>query len=306
MDSLAAPASFGNYRILDKLGEGGMAEVYRAEMWDGTSRRPVALKLLKPDRARYIDELFTTEADLMGLLRHPNLVHLYEIGSQEGRLFIAMEYVEGTDLRRLMTACNEAGRRFPASIALRILVDVLNGLAYFHQATSATGRPLELVHGDVNPANVFVSSTGVAKLGDFGAVQMSHLSSGLPEGIAVGKLHYLSPEQIGGDDPQTSRSDLFSVGVMFFELLMGTRPFDGKDQESVLAAIRHARLKMPEVSAEFEAIAKRAMAKNARDRYPTAGAFAGDLVRYQLDGGLFTSQTEVADFVRELGSARLW
>jgi eukaryotic-like serine/threonine-protein kinase len=298
MPTLVAPARFGDYRIIEKVGEGGMAEVFRAQALAGSAKQ-VALKLLKPGAAQHVSDLFATEADLMGLLRHPNLVEMYEIGTHEGRLFIAMEFIDGADLRRLINACRDAGRPFPSSIAVRVLIDVLTGLAYFHQATSAIGRPLELVHGDVNPANVYVSSSGIAKLGDFGAVQMTRLASGLPEGMAMGKLHYLSPEQLESET-QNGQSDLFSVGVMFYELLMGSLPFDGKNEGEVLSAIRQAKLRLPEVSREFEHIARGALARSIKDRYATAGAFAGDLVRYQLDGGLFAGPTEVAAFLREM------
>lgn len=294
---------YGGYRIVRKLGEGGMAEVYTAEATDERGNLvQVALKYMKQQAdlpGADAQELFATEADVMGMLRHPNLVQLYEVGKQGERFFLAMEYVPGGDLGQVLKALREEGRPFPASIALSIGIDVLKALAHVHQAQTVRGTPLGLVHGDINPANIFLSAeTGRAKLGDFGVVTSSAIG-GLPEGISAGKLHYLSPEQASGR-PLTAASDLFAVGVVMFELLLGERPFDGQTQEEVIERICSGRYRRVEGMGEsLVTMFGRAFARRPKDRYQTAGHFAADLLRYQLDADLQCRHEEVRDLVVE-------
>ncbi|MGC4115325.1 MAG: serine/threonine-protein kinase [Myxococcales bacterium] len=282
---------FGSYRIVRRLGEGGMAVVFLAEAVDERGNLlPVALKFMKPRiGCGEVDasDLFATEADVMGLLRHPSLVNLYEVGKHTETFYFAMEYCPGGDLEALLTALDWQQRSFPPSVALQIGIQLLEALAYVHQAQGVRGTSLGLVHGDVNPANVFLSFTeNRPKLGDFGVVSSTALGGGLPEGMAAGKLHYLSPEQALGK-PLTPQSDLFSVGVLMFQLLLGQRPFDGPDTDTILGKIVSGRFDLPSgVSSGLAAIFEKALAKNPKNRYPTAGAFAGDLLRYQLDSGM--------------------
>ncbi len=282
---------FGTYRIVRRLGEGGMAVVFLAEtVDDGGNLLPVALKFMKPRVAGgEVDasDLFATEGDVMGLLRHPSLVNLFEVGKHCDTFYFAMEYCPGGDLEALLGALHWQERSFPASLALQIGIQVLEALSYVHQAQGVRGTSLGLVHGDINPANIFISlAESRPKLGDFGVVSSTALGGGLPEGMAAGKLHYLSPEQAAGR-PLSPQSDLFSVGVVMFELLLGRKPFDGPDADAVLAKIASGRFELPGgVSGAMAAIFEKALARHPKNRYPTAGAFAGDLLRYQLDSGL--------------------
>lgn len=282
---------FGSYRIVRRLGEGGMAVVFLAEAVDEQGNLlPVALKFMKPKvGGTDVDasDLFATEGDVMGLLRHPSLVNLFEVGKHQETFFFAMEYCPGGDLEALVSALRWQDQRFPASIALQMGVQLLEALAYVHQAQGVRGTSLGLVHGDINPANVFISlAESRPKLGDFGVVSSTALGGGLPEGMAAGKLHYLSPEQAAGK-PLTPQSDLFSVGVVMYELLLGQKPFDGPEPDAVLSKIVNGRFALPEgVSPGLAAVFDKALARSPKNRYPTAGAFAGDLLRYQLDAGL--------------------
>ncbi|HEY3447070.1 MAG TPA: serine/threonine-protein kinase [Myxococcales bacterium] len=282
---------FGSYRIVRRLGEGGMAVVFLAEAVDERGNLlPVALKFMKPKLADGdvdASELFATEGDVMGLLRHPSLVNLFEVGKYAESFYFAMEYCPGGDLESLSSALRWQERSFPSSVALQIGIQLLEALSYVHQAQGVRGTSLGLVHGDINPANVFISLVeSRPKLGDFGVVSSTALGGGLPEGMAAGKLHYLSPEQVGGK-PLNPQSDLFSVGVVMYELLLGHKPFDGPDPDEILVKIANSRYHLPDgVSDALKAIFEKALARNPKNRYPTAGAFAGDLLRYQLDSGL--------------------
>lgn len=294
---------FGEYTLLRKIGEGGMATVYLAEAVDERADLVrAAIKLMKSATVQGVDvgELFAQEADVHGLLRHPNLVELYEVGKEQGQWFMALEFCPGGDLEALMDALAEQGQRMPPSAALEIGIDLLKALAYLHQAQGVTGTSLELVHGDINPGNVFFTlRPGRAKLADLGVVSSAALGGGLPEGMAAGKLHYLSPEQIQGK-PLTGSSDLFAVGIVMYELLVGTRPFKGRDQAEVFDRICAGKYERPSgISAQLASIFEKALAKNPKNRFPSAGAFASELLRYQLDNGLQNRSDDVSELVEE-------
>ncbi len=292
---------FGTWALRHKVGEGGMAVVFLAEA-RGAHGQPVlaALKFMKPRAHEGVDfdALFAAEADVMGMLRHPNLVELYEVGKRDESYFLALEYCSGGDLSALVRTLRVRGRPFPHPLALQIVIELLGALACVHQAQNARGQSLGLVHGDLNPGNILLSrEQSRAKLADFGVVSGHAL--GLPEGAAAGKLHYLSPEQAQGK-PLSAASDLFSVGVVLYELLVGYRPFDGGSDAQVLDAICNARFDAAPLSNSERAIFERALAKNPKNRYPTAGAFAGDLLRHQLDAGLQAPPGGLAQLMDEV------
>jgi eukaryotic-like serine/threonine-protein kinase len=262
-----------------------MAEVFLA---DAVAPRgepfPVALKLMRKDAP---PEAFADEADLMGLLDHPNLVRMLEAGQAFGRPFIAMEFLGGGDLKRLMQAHEALKRSFPVGMAVYVCLEVLRALAYFHQLRTRSGRPLELVHADVNPSNIFFSGEGEVKLGDFGVAKARGADIGPQDGVAAGKLHYLSPEQTRGE-PLAPASDLFALGVVLHELLVGTHPFlrGDTDDEAAMAAIRAARLSLPDsVDKPLAQILRKALAPELGARYRSAGEFAGALFAWALDSG---------------------
>lgn len=277
---------FGKYVVRSRLGVGGMAEVFLADAVDERGDQiNVALKLMKHGVP---EEVFANEADLMGLLSHPNLVQRLEIGQAFDRPYIAMEYLVGGDLRGVMESHRAGSSELPAAMGIHVVVEVLKALAYFHQARTRSGQPLNLVHSDVNPSNVFFSGDGHVKLGDFGVAQ-SHSADepSLPEAIA-GKLHYLSPEQTRAE-PLSPASDLFAVGVVLHELVVGYHPFEGNETDpiKVMASIRAARLSLPDyVDRPVADVLRRALAPDVKARYRTAGEFAADLFRYQLDRDL--------------------
>lgn len=289
---------YGKYRVRSRLGLGGMAEVFLAEAEEpGGALFNVALKLM---RAGQDTEAFAAEADLMGLLTHPNLVRRVEVGEAYGRLYIAMEALLGGDLKSLMDRYQSAEQDFPVAVALHVMMEVLKGLAYFHQAKTRTGMPLMLVHGDVNPANVFFSSEGEVKLGDFGVATSRRADIGPAEGIAAGKLRYLSPEQVRGE-ALAPASDLFAVGLMLHELVLGRHPFvaDEMGERAALAAMRAAKLSVPDsVPPRVTAILKRALHPDPQQRYQTAGEFAGSLLHYALDEGLALQPSDMRHWLQ--------
>lgn len=266
-------AQFGDYTVTGKLGEGGMCVVYRArkkgELGD------CALKLLREERRtdeRVLD-LFVTEADLSLLLHHPNLIETFDAGEIGGRYYIAMELVEGANLKEIVSQCERIGVELPPDFALFIVSEILEGLEAIHEAAGRSGAKLGLVHRDVTPHNVFVSFDGRVILGDLG---IAHIQAyGETEmGVAVGKLGYLSPEQAVGE-PIDGRSDLFAVGVILFELLTGKRLYEGASEQAVLADIAEGkapklRKLKPALARDLESLLGKALQRRAKDRFQTA------------------------------------
>jgi serine/threonine-protein kinase len=276
---------YGRYIVRSRLGEGGMAEVFLADAIPPRGDKfSVALKLMRKGAPL---EAFADEVDLMGLLDHPNLVRMLESGQAFGRPFIAMEFLVGGDLKRLMEAHETLKRRIPLGVAVYVCIELLRALAYFHQLRTRSGRPLELVHGDVNPSNIFFSGDADVKLGDFGVAKARGVDIGPQDGVAAGKLHYLSPEQTMGE-PLTPASDLFSLGIVLHELVVGTHPFlrEETDDEVVMAAIRAAKVSLPDtVDPGMAQIIRKALTADPDTRYRTAGEFAGALLTWALDSG---------------------
>jgi serine/threonine-protein kinase len=217
-------ATFGRYEILDKLGEGAMGVVYRAR--DPALNRVVALKMLSADLGgeEELHQRFHREAEAIGRLSHPCIVTVYDLGEAEGQLYMAMELLEGNDLRKLM----EWRVDVPLPDRVRILLQIAEGLAYAHSRG--------VVHRDVKPANIIVTSKGRIKILDFGLARVATQSNITRQGVILGTPDYMSPEQAMGRTV-TPRSDQFAAGAVFYEFLCGSKPFRGKTLHSVLYQI---------------------------------------------------------------------
>jgi serine/threonine-protein kinase len=268
---VTAPAqTLGRYRLLAELGRGAMGVVYRAE--DPMLSRTVAIKTINmvadpAERAEY-EKRFYQEAKAAGGLSHPNVVTIYDIGHAGDVVYMAMEYVEGTELRDLLNR-----GRIDAAVAVDILAQVAEGLAYAH----ARG----IVHRDVKPANIMVPRDGPAKIMDFGIARMRASDVKTQTGMLLGSPKYMAPEQLlGGQVDQ--RCDIFSLGVVLYEALTGAPPFSGADITQVMYQIVHADPPPPSalnsrVPPMLDLIAAKALAKDPAARYPDARELAADL-----------------------------
>jgi serine/threonine-protein kinase len=254
-------AIVGKYRILDLVGEGAMGVVYRGV--DTVLNRTVALKVMSESVARQQDlrDRFLREAQAAGSLQHPNVVTIYDFGEIDGHLFIAMEYVEGVDLERLLAA------REPLTLQQRldIGIDILTGLCYAHRHG--------IVHRDVKPANIRITEDGRAKVMDFGVAYLDS-SKMTQTGMMMGTPSYMAPEQVVGGKI-TPATDVFAMGSVLYELLTGARPFEGNTLHNTLYKIVSEepppiREVMPGLPVALERIIRKALQKDPEQRYQDA------------------------------------
>jgi eukaryotic-like serine/threonine-protein kinase len=268
----------GRYRLVERLGAGGMAVVYKAivEGPKGFSR-PFVIKRILPTFSR--DESFVnmllTEARLSAMLRHPGIVQVVELGEADGEFFLAMEYVEGHDLQTIMKRASQQKRAFSPAAAVYVLSVLLDALGYAHSLLDEEGRALEIVHRDVSPSNVMVTHDGAIKLLDFGiAKAASHVREERTRtGTLKGKLSYLSPEQAEGLKVD-KRADIFALGIVFHELLTMKRLFRGEDDFQTLRLVREARVEppsvlSPDVSPELDRVVLGMLTRDPNERFQT-------------------------------------
>ncbi len=244
---LPEDARFGPYRLVDRVAVGGMAEVFRAiEPRPAGEDRVICVKRMLPHLASEPGALamFEEEARLGAHIRHPNVVQMLGFGEAGGQPYLALEYVRGCDLWRLLRWVQHQGLGLPLETCVYVFREILKGLAAVHEARDAEGAPLGVIHRDVSPSNVLLSVHGDVKLGDLGIAQ-SHVHAHVPargSGRRMGKLGYLAPEQVTGA-ALDARTDLFAVGVISAELLMGGKPlFRGGSELAILLAIRDANI----------------------------------------------------------------
>jgi TonB family protein len=302
-----AGEKFGQYTLLERIAVGGMAEVWKARMRGVEGfQKTVAIKKILPymtDNADFVS-MFIDEAKLAAQLSHPNIIHIYDLGKIGSDFYIAMEYVEGKDLRSLLNAARQRGVPLPLGLALLIGMRVASALDYAHRKRDFEGHEMALVHRDVSPQNVLISYDGDVKLCDFGIAKAVSKVGQTQMGALKGKLQYMSPEQARGNQVD-ARSDIFSLGAVLFEMLTGQRLFDGDSEMSVLEAVRQVKVRAPRqvdptVPRQADDIVMHALAGRPEDRYQTAGE-----LEQQLENLLYSlkpspSHSDLAAYVRRV------
>jgi serine/threonine-protein kinase len=285
---------FGKYEILHLLGRGGMAEVYKARVVEGPrANQIVALKRLTPRLAsdREAVDLFCGEADVSAMLKHPNIVEVFEAGVVGEVYYLAMEYVDGRDLALILARCRERKIFLPVNFAVHIAMAVLGALSYAHEARGPTGMHLHIVHCDVSPSNLFISRLGEIKLGDFGIAKVRSLGEGDPNGTLWGKLAYLAPEQLERK-PLTPMVDLWGAATILYEALTNQRAIQGPDSDHMQEALRAGRIAgveslRPDVPPGLGDVVHRALQIDPAARFPNAQEFATALAPFhdEISGG---------------------
>ncbi|WP_437631930.1 serine/threonine-protein kinase [Sorangium sp. So ce854] len=301
------PCRLGRYTLFDHIGKGGMADLYLARVrTDLGAARLVAIKEVAPRYAhdpRFV-EMLASEARLAAGLRHASIVQVEDLGREDGALFIAMEYVEGFDLRELLRRCARQKVKLPVAFSLLIIVEALQALAYAHRKG--------VVHRDVSPSNVLLSFDGEIKLCDFGIARAHERGGGALDEALQGKAGYMSPEQARGE-PLDARSDLFATGILLWELLAGRRMYSAGPGASLskeeargelLELARRAAIPplvergLPEEAA-LHAIVARALAASPDDRYPSAAAMLRDVTAYAAAAEMTASPLRFGAWLRD-------
>ena len=296
---------FGKYQLLQKIAVGGMAELYRSKVTrDHGFEKLVAIKKILPhltDQGNLV-KAFIDEARLAAHLQHENIVQIYDFGSIEGEYFIAMEYLFGKDLRKLTDKARKTAVPLGLENTLYIVSRICAGLDYSHNLKDLHGEPLNIIHRDINPQNIFLTYEGQVKIIDFGIAKAASHNSTTHEGLIKGKLAYMSPEQATGNTID-HRSDIFSTGIIFYELLAGRRMFEGETMQ-VYSKVREASYEpldklLPDLPAGILEIVQGALAKDPDQRYQTCGEMLADLEECSFELSIPTNGRRFAAFVKE-------
>jgi serine/threonine-protein kinase len=300
--------ALGRYELHGELASGGMATVHLGRLvGEAGFARTVAIKRLHAHLAKDPDfvAMFVDEARLAARVRHPNVVPTLDVISEEGEIFLVMEYVAGESLSRLARILGPKKERVPPEIAVTLLVGVLHGLHAAHEARSEKGVPLEIVHRDVSPQNVLVGADGTAHVLDFGVAKATGRAQTTREGQIKGKLGYVSPEQLG-DGIVTRQSDVYAAAVVLWETLTGKRLFDADNEGAVLVKVIEAKVAPPStlvggLPRALDEIVLRGIEKNAERRWPTAREFALALEKT----GAMVSASEIAEWLQSVAGEDL-
>jgi hypothetical protein len=289
-----------------------MAEIYlaRAVGIEGFEKLVVVKRIL-PQFAKHTQfvRMFLDEARIAATLHHPNIVQVYDIGLVRGSYFFAMEFLHGADLRRIMSALWLQKRRLPLEHGLGIVMGACAGLHYAHERLGFDGDPLNIVHRDVSPANVFVTFDGGVKLVDFGIAKATRRLTHTRQGGLKGKIRYMSPEQCAGA-PIDRRSDVFAAAVILWEITTGRRLWHGNSEFELMKAVVETEPPMPS-SAEagypplLEPIVMKGLRRRPEDRYQTAQELQGALEAYTREHRLAVSSITLGEFMRELFAAEM-
>ncbi|MBS2029841.1 MAG: protein kinase [Deltaproteobacteria bacterium] len=273
----------GPYDLVERLGQGGMAEVFLARRQvEGVEKRLVIKRIL-PDFAEMSDfvQMFINEARIAATLEHPNITQLLDFGQVDGRYILAIEYVQGTDFAALIRNATAAGEFLPEEVVLKIAAFTCEALAYAHALTDENGEALGFIHRDISPDNILLGANGAVKVSDFGIAKLRTLPKVTKTGTLKGKPAYAAPEYLRGKGI-TPQCDLFSLGVVIFEGLTGRKPFEGADLLEVMRKvvkdptpdIADYRANVPEAVVR---VVERAMQKEPADRYADAGEMLADI-----------------------------
>jgi len=301
------PVKFGKYLLTKRIAVGGMAELFLAKMVGIKGfEKTLALKKILPEFGEDEEfvELFVDEAKISVQLQHANIVQVFDFGEIDGSYYISMEFVDGPNLKNLLKRCLKKKGYFPFEIAIFVVMQVLKSLDYAQRVTIGEKTLINLVHRDISPQNVLISREGEVKITDFGIAKATIKLTKTQPGKIQGKFSYMSPEQASGLDID-HRSDLFSLGIIFFEMLTGYKLYSGDDTSAKYARVREAKIPAPStynksIPHELETIILKMLAKKREDRYQSAGEILKELTDYLYPTSTELISTSLATLVKEL------
>ncbi len=285
--------SLGQYRLVRKLGTGGMAEVFLAAQRMGDAlTRPVVIKAILPHLAedeRFV-EMFLREARVAAMLSHPNIVHIHDVTRLEGRPCLVMEFLKGRDLWTVLMRLGAIGEAVPPEAAAAVIAQAASGLDYAHSKRDRAGQPLDLVHRDISPHNLFLTREGHVRVLDFGIAKSAYQQTRTESGVIKGKLPYMAPEQARGKDVD-GRADQFALGIVLWEMVTGQRLFARDDPILTMQAMFHEKTPKPSTVRPcpevLERIIMKALRKSPTDRFDSCESLANALRAWlaSVDGG---------------------
>ena len=307
-DGSAPSRIVGRYAIYDEIASGGMATVHFGRLLGAVGfSRAVAIKCLHAHLAKDPEfvKMFLDEARVAARIRHPNVVPTLDVVSTDGQLFLVMEYVQGESLARLMRAMHQRGERIPVPVACSVMVGMLQGLHAAHEATDERGEKLGIVHRDVSPQNVIVGRDGVAHVLDFGVAKAAGRTQTTRDGQLKGKLAYMAAEQVRAGHV-TRAADIYSAGVVLWEMLVGARLFHGENEANVLERVLYGKIDPPSargasVPAELDQLTMRALSRDPARRFATAR----EMARAVEAAVPVASASEVSEWVEALAGEML-
>ena len=303
---MSAPVVYGKYQLLDRLAEGGMAEVFKAKAHGVEGfEKILVIKRILPElgkNPRFV-EMFIAEAKIAVTLSHANIVQVFDLGRQGETYFIAMEYVAGQDLATVLRFARQRRKPISQELAVFVVSEIAKGLDYAHRRRDQNMRPLGIVHRDVSPQNVLCSLEGEVKLTDFGIAKARTIMVEGEPGELRGKYAYMSPEQADGR-PVDARTDIYALGVVLYEALGGLNPFEHESAYETLQRVRAPRPPAlrnvnPDIPEELAAIVERAMRPRPEDRHANAGRLYEELVQFLYSSGRRVGAHDLSRFLIE-------
>jgi serine/threonine-protein kinase len=292
------------YRVIKRLEAGGMAEVYlgEASSLEGFKKR-VAIKRVLPHLAQNENfiQMFLDEARLSARLSHANIVSVFDISARDDTYFLIMEFVDGANLKRIMDCLQRRGQRFPLPDAIYVCAEACRGLSYAHELKDEHGKAIGIVHRDISPPNIMVTKMGEVKVADFGLAKAGTQLSQTDPGVVKGKFSYLSPEAAAGREVD-ARADIFSLGIVLWEMLAGRRLFLGETDYATVKLIQQANIPRlsplnNSVDETFEELLLKALTRAPEDRYQSAQEFGDALTGYLFARQLKVTHYDIANLV---------
>jgi eukaryotic-like serine/threonine-protein kinase len=296
---------FGRYALLERIGAGGMAEIFRAKTFGAAGfEKEFAIKLILPalvHDTEFVD-MFINEAKIAVSLYHANVVQVFDLGELDNQYYIAMEFVHGKDLLDVLARCAEMGVKIPLNLVLFVTMEMLKGLDFAHRAKDPYGDDLNIIHRDVSPSNILISYAGDVKVGDFGVAKAAFQRNMTESGTLKGKVGYMSPEQVMGEAIDY-RSDIFSACIVFFEALSMNRLFVGNSDLDVMLRVRDAEIdssiaKAGPLPGDLLDIVRKGLSRHREERYQTAGEFYQDLVDFCFKYSIKVNGSDLSNFMR--------
>lgn len=293
------------YRVVRRLEAGGMAEVFVGEAHSMQGfKKAVAIKRVLPhlaQNAKFI-QMFLDEARLSARLNHANIVSVFDIGTADDTYFLVMEFVDGGNLKKIIEAVRKQRGQFPLKEAIYICMEACRGLSYAHEVTDDHGEPLHIVHRDISPPNIMITKRGEVKVTDFGLAKASTQLEKTDPGVVKGKFSYLAPEAASGLEVD-ARADVFSLGIVLWEMLAGRRLFLGENDYQTVKLVQQANIPRlsplnREVDEGFEEVLFKALTRNPADRYQSAREFGDALAGYLFGRQLKVTSYDIATLVQ--------